>query len=440
MSFHQDDESNSAAGLDVFGKKHKGLISRMKRSLSVNNGKEPLSTISSGSSNSSGSNKPMQRSFNSNIHFGSNYENTTSTVSVRSFSSVTSNKNASTSSFSANEAKLMFKTAKEEDNKKTLDLAPTPAMYWSIAELLGLEPPKLRAHASAVYDGKMYVYGGTTRTACSDTLYVLDLDTFHWSEPKVYGTPPPPCRAHCFVVDDNGDIYLVGGGDGQTYYNHVYKFSTHTMIWTCLETTHRPSERRAHAAVIWNDGLYIFGGGDGKKALNDVHILNLKTLVWSELRTTGDRPSSRGYHSGTLVGDKVVIFGGSDGKECFGDVHVLDLVHQKWHKIPMEKSIPRLSHSATSVGSYLFIIGGHDGKQYCSELILLNLVSLKWETKRVYGQAPSPRGYHSTVLYDSRLFLFGGYNGSRFSNQVYILELSSYAYLPQFVNFTIETP
>jgi hypothetical protein len=64
---------------------------------------------------------------------------------------------------------------------------------------------------------------------------------------------------------------------------------------------------------------------------------------------------------------------------------------------------------------------------------------MSWETRKVYGQAPTPRGYHTTVLYDSRLFLFGGYNGQTFSNEVYILDLSSYAYLPQIMNFDIDT-
>lgn len=63
---------------------------------------------------------------------------------------------------------------------------------------------------------------------------------------------------------------------------------------------------------------------------------------------------------------------------------------------------------------------------------------MQWETRSLYGQAPTARGYQSTVLYDSRIYLFGGFNGSSFSNQTYILDLSSYAYLPQIVNFTID--
>lgn len=118
----------------------------------------------------------------------------------------------------------------------------------------------------------------------------------------------------------------------------------------------------------------------------------------------------------------------------------------------------RLSHAAVGVGSYIFITGGHDGTRYCSDLILFNLgkskshhdmftcltynntATMTWETRKVYGQDPSPRGYHTVVLHDSRLFLYGGYDGKKFYNEIAILDLSASAYLPQITKFTIDIP
>ncbi|CEP07637.1 hypothetical protein [Parasitella parasitica] len=330
---------------------------------------------------------------------------------------------------------------KQKGLSEDVGYAPAPAMYWSRPEMYGAKPPKLRAHASVVYDGKMFVYGGTSKNTCSDTLYVLELDTFTWSKPRVYGTLPPACRAHCLLVNpNNGRIYLFGGGDGQKYHNHFYMLDTHTMVWSRPKTLgKKPSERRAHISILWREAIYIFGGGDGTKALNDVHCLDLKTKEWKQINTKGNTPTCRGYHTGTLVGNKLVVFGGSDGKECFGGIHVLDLETHTWHPIHLDEHLPRLSHSAICVGSFLFILAGHDGSQYRNDLLMLNLVNMSWETRTVYGQAPSPRGYHTSVLYDSRIFLFGGYNGTSFSDDIHLLDLSSYAYLPQIVNFTIDT-
>ena len=66
------------------------------------------------------------------------------------------------------------------------------------------------------------------------------------------------------------------------------------------------------------------------------------------------------------------------------------------------------------------------------------IATMTWETRRVYGQAPTPRGYHTMLLYDSRLFIYGGYDGKQLYNQVNLLDLSSSAYLPQISNFSID--
>ena len=58
--------------------------------------------------------------------------------------------------------------------------APSPAMYWSRPDVYGCaRPPELRAHSSVEYGGKMYVFGGTNKSLCSDKLYILDLGNIH---------------------------------------------------------------------------------------------------------------------------------------------------------------------------------------------------------------------------------------------------------------------
>lgn len=147
------------------------------------------------------------------------------------------------------------------------------------------------------------------------------------------------------------------------------------MIWSRPKTSGtKPSERRAHVAVIWKKALYVFGGGDGTRALNDTHRLNLKTKEWELINAKGDKPTRRGYHTGTLVANKLIVFGGSDGKECFGGIHVLDLETETWYIVDhIEPQIPRLSHSAICIGSFLFVIAGHDGNKYRNDLLMLNL-------------------------------------------------------------------
>lgn len=50
-------------------------------------------------------------------------------------------------------------------------------------------------------------------------------DAFNWTKPKVIGECPPITRAHTAVLVDKR-IFIIGGGDGPTYYNETYYFDT----------------------------------------------------------------------------------------------------------------------------------------------------------------------------------------------------------------------
>ena len=209
-------------------------------------------------------------------------------------------------------------------------VAPAPSMYWSRPQVYGTKLPPLRAHATVIHNEKLYLYGGTGKSQCSDALYILDLDSFTWFKPRTFGIRPPACRAHCMLVDPvTASIYLFGGGDGTHYFNDVFVLNMDTLTWTKPKAQGNiPSPRRAHASCIWKQKIIIVGGGDGIRALADVYCLDVSdpdTVTWSHLPTTGKIPDARGYHTGNLVKDKLVIYGGSDGHDCFGDVHVLDL-------------------------------------------------------------------------------------------------------------------
>jgi len=52
-----------------------------------------------------------------------------------------------------------------------------------------------------------------------------------WSHPKMQGDLPQPCRAHSATLVGRG-IAIVGGGEGETYYNalHVFDIHTHAVL------------------------------------------------------------------------------------------------------------------------------------------------------------------------------------------------------------------
>jgi len=284
---------------------------------------------------------------------------------------------------------------------------------------------------------KVFIFGGCdnipTSEAEMEDLITFDTETMNWSRPTTTGTKPGPHRAHTSTYVENR-LFVFGGGDGGTYFDHLFMLDTTNMHWTKPETFGvLPGPRRAHAAISLGKKIFIFGGGDGNKALNDVIVFDSEKLSWEVFKTSGTPPPPRGYHTSTLFADKMWTYGGSDGQDCFSDLHSLDIQTGVWTKKKISNPSACFAHSACLLGSNLAIFGGHGLNTYSNDLKLLNL-DPRVETadlisKPFTGELPSPRGYHDAVLCDSRLFIFGGYDGKKCYEDVNMVDLGIYSCL-----------
>jgi hypothetical protein len=53
-------------------------------------------------------------------------------------------------------------------------IKPATTMYWSCPNTYGVHVPPLRAHASVVAGGKIYVFGGSGSELCYKDMYIFD--------------------------------------------------------------------------------------------------------------------------------------------------------------------------------------------------------------------------------------------------------------------------
>jgi hypothetical protein len=94
-----------------------------------------------------------------------------------------------------------------------------------------------------------------------------------------------------------------------------------------------PSKRRAHCSGSVGINMFIFGGGDGQSPLNELYSLNTETLVWkkhSPIKKGKFWPSPRGYHTGTMLLDKFYVLGGSSASNCYSDAVIYDTKTESW--------------------------------------------------------------------------------------------------------------
>eukprot|EP01100_Stratorugosa_tubuloviscum_P005924 TRINITY_DN2593_c0_g1_i1.p1 TRINITY_DN2593_c0_g1~~TRINITY_DN2593_c0_g1_i1.p1 ORF type:complete len:312 (-),score=149.84 TRINITY_DN2593_c0_g1_i1:147-1082(-) len=309
-------------------------------------------------------------------------------------------------------------------------------MSWAIQTAHGLPPTPLCKHTATLVANQIFIIGGAYSTYAENEevvdifndMVVMDIETRFFHKPIQTGKIPVPHKAHtATAVGDK--VFVIAGGDGPNYYDHVYMLDTKTMNWAMPQVSGQiPSARRAHTATAVGNKIYVFGGGDGASALNDCYIFDTETMHWSVLPTTG-KPEPRGYHTASLVGNKIVVIGGSNTQSCFRDIWVLDIDKKTWAQKKIPDMQARYAHTAQVIGSWIFVYGGCNELDFVKETICIDTDTWQIVNINFLGDPPVARGYHTSILSDLRVFVIGGSSANEYFNDVHTLELATLSFL-----------
>ncbi|KAF9930433.1 Negative regulator of mitotic exit [Linnemannia zychae] len=134
-------------------------------------------------------------------------------------------------------------------------------------------------------------------------------------------TESPPARSgHSAAVYD-GKIYIFGGADADYFYNDIWCFDTRALTWTPIPASgYLPTGRHGHSCTIVDGILYIFGGSspDGTD-LNDAYAFRIHERRWYLFQNVGPAPSPRSGHTMCTVKDKIFIIGGESQQSNMED-------------------------------------------------------------------------------------------------------------------------
>jgi len=127
------------------------------------------------------------------------------------------------------------------------------------------------SHESVVYDGKMWVLGGSAATYWSDVWSSSDGVT--WTEVAI-AAGWPVRTLHSSAVHD-GKIWVLGGSDQSSEcFNDVWS-SSDGVTWTKVDSAAPWSGRDNHTSVVHDDKIWVMGGSDTSHLLNDVWYLSV---------------------------------------------------------------------------------------------------------------------------------------------------------------------
>jgi leucine-zipper-like transcriptional regulator 1 len=267
---------------------------------------------------------------------------------------------------------------------------------------------------SVVYDGKMWVIGGTRgvgyeNKGLNDVWY--STDGINWKQ-ATGSAAFPPRIGHSSVVFDNR-IWVIGGSDSTVLKNDVW-YSTDGTNWKQATGSAAFSPRERHSSIVYDNKMWVIGGYDGHYR-NDTWY-STDGITWTEATTTANFPARNAqtsvvynnkmwviggfYHLGQNVGSKNDTWYSSDGVT--------------WKEATAAANFPaRDYHTSVVYDNKMWVIGGR-GNVYDYPGGGLNDVwsstdGIKW-TKNVSPGIFSSRAGHSSVIYDNRIWVLGGWD------------------------------
>jgi len=302
---------------------------------------------------------------------------------------------------------------------------------WSVRSPM---PLATRGHSSAVYQERIFVFGGTSSYSGNqtfDSVFMYDPATNQWA-PKA----PMPVGLYDSKAHTVGDkIYVFGGYGIGGFINAVQEYDPVNDSWSMKNPM--PTYRYIFMSEVVNGKVYVIGGqgtiDDGpwvsKKPWeykDHVEIYNPQTDSWS---TGKSAPVVlAGGASGTMDG-KIYIFGGDTGS-IQSNNYIYDTVSDSW----VQKSsspIKRNGHTCVAIGDKFILMGGRNYQiSQPEQLDKIEIYSPSLDTWQEFSYLPTARYWFSAALVDGLIHIFGGVGGSGNNTFLESQEVFDASYLP----------
>lgn len=225
-------------------------------------------------------------------------------------------------------------------------------------------PEALANLAAVTFKEQIYVAGGTNKSgddptaaasfAVSDRFYRFDPTADKWQSA---GQLPNPLAGAELVADESA-LYLLGGWDGRNMHDEIWRLTpspenaTTAPAWTLVGRLRTPIA--FFGAALVNGEIFVVGGHDGQHDLNTAEAFSLSSSEWREL------PPLSSPRSGLrLVYDGLALFAVGGGGPYEIDTHErFDLVNNLWSNFPSPLPGEWRNLGAVVQDGRLHLIGG----------------------------------------------------------------------------------
>jgi len=219
----------------------------------------------------------------------------------------------------------------------------------------GLIPRRFCTAEYVPSQDKIYVFNGDTYTSSTytDTVEIINILS---NELSYSATNPYPVEYSGSAVWNN-KIYLFGGSNSDGFSNRLYEFNPQTNTWTRLPDM--PEAKQTNGEII-NGVLYIFGGYAGSTS-NRIDSYNIQDLTWTYL---GEMPDGISTHATAKSAEDIWLVGSYDNLKYFAQYDTeLNLFTQ------LNSDMTDRRHTgAVVIENNLYIFGGNQVSSNFSSL------------------------------------------------------------------------
>ncbi|KAH9500096.1 hypothetical protein Btru_076593 [Bulinus truncatus] len=256
-------------------------------------------------------------------------------------------------------------------------------------------------HASCSHRQFVYILGGKDRCSPLKDFWRLDIVNLKWDLIDDRKPSIPHLEGHTMLSYQ--DELLIFGGT-------FHDISEGTPLWIfntdllsvrkwCMPTSHQPSGRREHSAVIYKNCMYIYGGYlDNSGSSDEFWLFNIADEIWQQIPHI--QPGKRHGHVAIVALNKMWLHGGMKDLVPFADLWVYNFNLCSWTKVKGRGASPTLAnHSGHFFDKWLVLLGGTCSGEPMHDIWIFNIDTQTWkQISPQVGELCPSLSLHTSVL------------------------------------------
>ncbi|ULT88175.1 hypothetical protein L3Y34_007407 [Caenorhabditis briggsae] len=236
------------------------------------------------------------------------------------------------------------------------------------------------------------------------------VEAYDWRKNQWFAVPDMMSkRRHVGVVSAQGNLYAIGGHDGESHLATAEAFRPSTNQWKRIASM--KTARRGIAVASIGSAIFAVGGLDDRTCYRTVERYDIDSDEWSEV---ADMESQRGGVGVAVLDKHLFAIGGNDGTSSLDTCEKYDPLVDKWKSIA-KMQCRRAGSGVCVLDGYLYAIGGFDDNAPLATCERYDADIDKWQA---LANMSSPRGGVGVAALGGKVYAIGGHDGSRYLNTV----------------------